>query len=275
MRAAAFLLLAGLLPATSACVAAAIPIAASGLVVKRMATPAPAPKSASVAQASAASDIKVTRLALTELPPPDPVASTGNPAVAAFRSYALAELERTPTLAPRASALLSRASDLRSDRANCATSTLAVFVDLDPGRGTFDPLMPGVPDRSMRAVLEELRAKGVQIVWFSRLGASFEEATRAALATSALDPTGTDRLVMLSNLDERKQSRRDEVAKTVCPIALLGDERADFDELYLYLKQPDAAVALDAMIGRGWFLASPFVQAEPKVAAQDIMETNR
>ncbi len=99
------------------------------------------------------------------------------------------------------------------------------------------------------------------MIWFTRLGAGFADATRTALAAAGLDPEGRDELVLLSTLDERKQTRRDEVAKRVCPIALVGDERADFDELYLYLKQPDAAVALDAMIGRGWFLASPFTPA--------------
>lgn len=262
------LLLAGLAPATSGCIAAAIPLAAGGLVAKRMTsgehggTPTPARVAkapAPVAQASAASDVKVTRLALAELPPPDPVTVPGNPAITAFRTYALAETEKTPSPGRRPSALLSRASDLRADRATCTASSLAVFVDLDPGRGTFDPLAPGEPDLAMAAALSDLRSRGVEVVWFSRLGTGFEDATRAALATSGLDPARQDRLVMLGSLEERKQSRRDEIAKTVCPIALMGDERADFDELYLYLKQPDAAVALDAMIGRGWFLASPFV----------------
>lgn len=270
MRALAALLAAALLPATSGCVAAAIPLAAGGLVAKRMTGHDRNTTAAPVAQASAASDVKVTRLALTELPPPDAVGSAANPAVAAFRSYALAEIEKPTPASSRPSALLSRASDLRADRANCTATSSAVFVDLDPGRGTFDPLAPGVPDQAMAAALAELRGKGVEVVWFSRLGASFEQATRAALASAGLDPAGRDRLVMLSNLDERKQSRRDEVAKTACPIALLGDERADFDELYLYLKHPEAALALDAMIGRGWFLASPFAQPQPATAGADV-----
>ncbi|HEU4820048.1 MAG TPA: hypothetical protein VFS87_02685 [Qipengyuania sp.] len=258
------LLIAGFLPiALSGCVAAAIPLAAAGgLLAKSRIDRAEAPAAAApVAQASATSDHKVTRLALTELPPPDAVAPAGNFAVAAFRDFALAELAKQPVTGKRTGALLSRASDLRTDRASCTAVSPAVFIDLDPGRGTFDPLAPGEPNRAMVSALDELRAKHVQVVWFSRLGASFEGATRAALAASGLDAAGTDRLVLLNNLDERKQSRRDEAAKLVCPIALLGDERADFDELYLYLKQPDAALALDAMIGRGWFLASPFTPA--------------
>ena len=62
---------------------------------------------------------------------------------------------------------------------------------------------------------------------------------------------------MLGSLDERKQTRRDALAKTHCIVAILGDERADFDELYLYLKDRDAVVPPDAIIGNGWFLASP------------------
>lgn len=247
----------------SGCVAAAIPLAAGGLLAKGRSQSARVPAEASAAaQASAASDLQVTRLPLTALPPPDAIASGRNPAVTAFREYALTELEKDPGAGKRPSALLSRASDLRTDRTNCTATPPAVFIDLDPGRGTFDPLSPGEPDRALVSALDELRAKNVQVVWFSRLGASFEDAARAALAASGLDPAGSDRLLLLSTLDERKQSRRDEAAKQVCPIALVGDERADFDELYLYLKQPEAALALDAMIGRGWFLASPFTAVD-------------
>ena len=262
MRHAAILLLAGLAPAISGCVAAAVPLAAGAVLARRVAAPAsPAPASASApaVQAGAArSDIKVTQLNLTELPPPDAPTPRSNPAVAAFRDYALTQLAPQPGKGKRPSALLSRASDLRSDRAECNATLAGVFIDLDPGRGTFDPLAPGEPNRELAAALAELRSRDVAVVWFSRLGSAFADATRAALVAGGLDPDGRDELVMLSVLDERKQTRRDEVSKRLCPIALVGDERADFDELYLYLKNPDAAVALDAMIGRGWFLASPF-----------------
>ncbi len=262
MRRGAALLLAGLLPVTSGCVVAAVPLAAGAALLRgrsdaappRTTLPAPSP----AAQASAASDFKITRLALTALPPPDAIASGQNNVVAAFRDYALAHLAAQPGGGKRPSALLSRASHLRADRAYCTATQPAIFIDLDPGRGTFDPLAPGEPDRLLAATLAELRARDVAVVWFSRLGTGFEAAARSALVATGLDPDGRDQLVLLSSLDERKQTRRDEVAKRVCPLALVGDERADFDELYLYLKQPEAALALDAMIGRGWFLASPF-----------------
>lgn len=37
-------------------------------------------------------------------------------------------------------------------------------------------------------------------------------------------------------------------------IAIAGDEPADFDELYSYLKSDDAALGLNEMFGAGWFL---------------------
>lgn len=257
----AHLLLASVSPLLlSGCVAAAIPLAAGAALATMKTGNAPSERAQSAAQSSADGDLTVTRLALAELPPPDPAPPGRNPAVTAFRDYTLAQLALEPGR-KRPSALLTRAADLKTDRAFCATTVNAVFVDLDPGRGTFDPLAPGRPDAALATALGELRARGVTVVWFSRLSGSFEAVTRAALAASDLDPSGSDRLVMLRDLDERKQSRRDEVAKQVCPLAMIGDERADFDELYLYLKEPDAAFALDAMIGRGWFLASPFAAA--------------
>lgn len=257
-RCGAVLLLTSLLAITPGCIAAAIPLAAGAAVV-RTRDRAPA---VPAAQDSAASNLRITPLALAELPPPDAASSSVSSTIAAFRDYTLAQLALQPG-AKRPSALLTRAADLKADRAACAPSSIAVFVDLDHGRSTFDPLAPGRSDPAFGAALSDLRAGGVEVVWFSRLSESFAEATRAALAAAGLDPTGSDRLVLLRDLGERKQSRRDEVAKTVCPLAMIGDERADFDELYLYLKQPEAALALDAMIGRGWFLASPFAPAAP------------
>lgn len=254
------LLLASLLLAVSGCVAAAIPIAAGAAAIKVGTDRARSGEPKATAEASAASDMKVTLLATTTLPPPDAPIVGASSAIAPFRDYALAQLKAEPAAGKRPSALLTQASELRSERANCGSAPLAVFIDLDPGRGTFDPLAPGTPDPALPAALLEIREQGGSVVWFSRLSDGFEAAARAALVSSGLDPLGSDRVELLRDLGERKQSRRDEAAKSACPVAMLGDERADFDELYLYLKQPEAALALDAMIGRGWFIASPFAQ---------------
>ena len=272
MRAAA-LALAILAPLTSGCIAAAIPLAAGTVMVRsqleenRAAKAAEAPvmpaNLGKAADASARSDFRVVPTALTALPAPDPFTNGGSPAISAFRVYALEQAQLPIGPGKRASAILPSASDLRPQRAECAALPAAVFIDLDPGRDTFDPLAPGDPDRALGTALAELRDQGVKVVWFSRLGTNFADAARAALVASGLDPASRDTMMLLPDLAERKQSLRDAVARSYCPIAILGDERADFDELYLYLRSPDAALALDAMLDKGWFLASPFRPSSP------------
>lgn len=259
MKRAAALVIASLAPLTSGCVAALVPLYAGAALVKTQTRADQQPPGArEAASASSRSDLSIVAISLTTLPPPDAQTPPGNPAVPAFQSYALSQADLRPGTGKRLSAIVPTASKLRAERAECGALPPAVFVDLDPGRGTFDPLAPGQPDQALGAALAALRERGVRIVWFSRLGASFAGAARAALAQGGLDPAGTDELILMPGIEERKQSLRDAVARRACPIAMLGDERADFDELYLYLKQPDAALPLDAMIGRGWFLASPF-----------------
>lgn len=277
-RALASLALSMLAPATAGCVAAIVPLYAGAALLKAgPADDSPSVEPVGTAQASppvaaatpAPSEGAIVATALTRLPTPDGAAALRpNPAVAAFRSYAMtqASLGAGVGSGKRFSAIVPDASALRPARGLCAAGPTAVFVDLDPGRGTFDPLSPGVADGALAEALAALREKGVTVVWFSRLGASFADAARASVMRSGLDPAGEDELVLMQDLEERKQTRRDTVAKRVCPIAIVGDERADFDELYLYLKDPDAALPLDSMIGRGWFLASPFAQSPSEAA---------
>lgn len=275
-----------LAPLLGGCVAAALPLAAgTALLTTRsgkgrpVATTPPAASAPSAASASSASSavrppspampvagVRATLTTLTELPAPANagLADTDLP-VARFGRYAL-ERAAAPATGKRASVVLAAASMLATTRAPCRASAPAVFVDLDPGRGTFDPLAPGLPHRTLASHLAALRDAGITVVWFSRLGENFAAPARAALAASGFDPHGRDPLVLLRSLDERKQSRRDEAAASWCPIAMLGDERADFDELYLYLKNPGAAATLDRLLDDGWFLASPFA-ADPAPAS--------
>ncbi len=269
-RAAAFAL-ACLLPSTTGCIAAVIPLAAGAALTNRqsdradrVAGTAPQPALPPAAAAAAKSELAVVLTPLTALPPPAHAPGLDH-VVPAFRDYAVSRPE--PQAGTRESAILASASDLRVVRVPCISQERAVFIDLDPGRGTFDPLAPGAADPALAAALTALRERGVAIVWFSRLGANFTQSVRAALVEGGLDPAGKDEIALVADLAERKQSLRDAVARRVCPIAMLGDERADFDELYLYLKDPEAAAALDAMIGKGWFLASPFAPPTDQATA--------
>lgn len=266
-RAAAALAFAALATMLSGCAAAVIPLYAGAMLINGPSTPGEVeakPQASAPARISASNDLTLVPTSLSALPLPD--SAKANPAIAAFERYALAVVN-APLSRPgtRASAIIPEASALRLVRRQCGAQPAAVFVDLDAGRGSFDPLAPGEADPSLAEALATLRGRGVKVVWFSRLGANFAAAARDALIRKGLDPEGQDELVLMRDLGERKQSLRDEVAKRYCPVALLGDERADFDELYLYLKDPSAAIALDAMIGKGWFLAHPFATPQTPV----------
>ena len=214
--------------------------------------------SSAPAPAVSASDRAIVLSGLTAMPAPtarDIGASDG--AILSFARHALDRAEASPANAATRSALLASPGALETDRAACRERPAMVLIDLDPGRDAFDPLAASQADPALVEALATLRDRDVMIAWQTRLGENFADVVRSALARTGLDPTGQDRLEVLGSLDERKQTRRDALAKTHCIVAILGDERADFDELYLYLKDRDAVVPPDAIIGNGWFLASP------------------
>jgi hypothetical protein len=51
----------------------------------------------------------------------------------------------------------------------------------------------------------------------------------------------------------RKQERRWQLAGNHCVVAIAGDRKSDFDELYDYLRDQSYAIRLEAFIGKGWF----------------------
>lgn len=199
-----------------------------------------------------------TPAGLTVISGPLPVPTPDNDRiVAGFLTHALDQAQRSPGRTPRQSALLAEPGLLTPERMECGGKPPAVILDLDPGKESFDPLAPATGNPRLAAALGELRERDVTVFWTSHLGESFEDALRSVLAQTGLDPQGQDRLLLLRSLDERKHTRRTEIAQTHCVVAMLGDERADFDELFHYLRQPETALRLDAMLGSGWYLADP------------------
>ncbi|GMM92071.1 hypothetical protein [Qipengyuania sp. MTN3-11] len=267
LGAAALVLAAGSL---GGCVAAAIPLAAAGMMARsqldggnEVAEPA-VPKRTALAPLPSASPVSIpgyrVMADMTELPPPSPGPAGSGEAVTRFSVYALQQAMQDPAREPRLGALLAEPGSLRPARQECGTRPPAILIDVDPGRATFDPLGAPRPAPSLAPALLSLREQGVAIVWQSRLGENFAEPVRAVLRETGLDPLGRDRLLLADSVEDRKQTLRDDLAANLCVVAILGDERADFDELYLYLKDPDVALPLESMIGRGWFLADPIIE---------------
>lgn len=154
----------------------------------------------------------------------------------------------------RYSAILAHPLDLRPEMKECSIHPAAVLIDLDPAGGTIDPAAAAHADPQLAARLASLRAQGLAIGWISASSADHAGELRRVLVASGLDPAGRDELALLRYPEERKQTRREDFAKEFCLVAIAGDDRSDFDELYQYIKDPTLAAPLDALLGNGWFL---------------------
>ncbi|MEW4449743.1 hypothetical protein [Qipengyuania sp. JC766] len=190
----------------------------------------------------------------------DPDATISGETYQALYSYVEEQALRDPVDTARQSALLASPGSLKADRSDCAIRPPAFLVDLDPATGTFDADAPSMGDPSLVATLRAIRAEGVEVFWISSQSAASAGAIRRRLIDSGLDPLGRDPILLLRTPEERKQTRRRELGETHCVIAIAGDDRSDFDELYLYLRDRDAARPLDELVGAGWFLTPPPLQ---------------
>lgn len=263
------LLALALAPLLSGCVAAlAVPVmTAAGVFTERkhvraattpdlpkveaaLATPTP---TVTIAPALAA-DQQFALTPLTDLPAP-PAADPWQ----RFVAYALERSAARQAANFSGSALLAESSreDFLARRRPCPKREPAVLVDLDTGPAAFTPAGVIRPAPGLADGLVRLRDAGVVVMWISQLSANRVNDVAVALRSAGLDPLGTDPLLLARNAEERKQVLRDEANEDVCIVAIAGDERADFDELFDYLRNPESAVGLDAMLGSGWFLAPP------------------
>jgi hypothetical protein len=228
-----------------------------------MARPSAPPEGPSPAPALKAEGSEVTYLpGVTNLPAPSIAAPPATTSVAGSAYADFAAFAREQASAPvvggeRRSALLADSGQLAPETSACSIHPAAVIIDLDPAGKTFETAAPLTAAPALAASLAQLRIEGVEIGWVSGSTADRAGAIRKALTATGLDPDGRDQLVLLRFPDERKQTRREDFAKAHCVLAIAGDEKADFDELFSYLRDPNMATPLDALIGNGWFLVSP------------------
>lgn len=188
-----------------------------------------------------------------------------------FSQYALAQASRRDQgLGVQSVILVEQVSLGAPETVTCGAKPLAVIVDLDASATTVsssDSLT-----RPLGSLLEDIRDAGLRLIWIS--GVSQAE------VTSTLDPLrqGTNPAIKsedLISLQEqgglRKQERRWNLAQYYCIIAVAGDEKSDFDELFNYLRNPDYAVSLGKYWEHGWFIVPhPVSVAAPEI--QDITQ---
>ena len=192
---------------------------------------------------------------LTELPRPTP--SAPDP-WRDFVDYAADKGAQAAGKARGRSVLLEAGTPVGLPRLRtCEGKVPAVMLDLDAGPQAFVPGQARAPSPVLVEGLARMREAGVVVLWITALPAGDVTAVAEALKSSGLDPAGSDPLLLVRNAADRKQVLREDAQRDVCVIAIAGDRKGDFDELFDYLRDPASGASLDYLLGAGWFIVPP------------------
>lgn len=239
--------------------AAAVPLLATGAVVRNAVTGERTRQAIAEGNEINPDSITVSSLGqyalldMSELPAPTATLATSGP-LAELRNHTLAAL--AAGMDDQSSAVLADPVSLEPVRAPCEADIPAILIDLDPADGLLPLDGRSTQNSPLVPLLDALRAEGVAIAWITDREPQDAGAIRQRLLETRLDPTARDPLFVQRFPGELKQARRQALLETHCPIAIAGDERRDFDDLYVYLIDPSSAGGLEPMIGDGWFLIS-------------------
>lgn len=239
----------------------------------RVAMPAPAPQPVTPPAAAPAAAPVIAAAPTMRTAPGAPAASYPDPSsplppdqnnFARFVRYGQASARGVSGGADLASAMLSDPIALDGKRRRCTTGEqLVALIDLDPAGGIFEPPANPAKQSSLALGLAVLRQAGVEIAWLSDLPVNQSGLVRSALEKAGLDPRGQDIISLRRDENDNKQQRKENLAGITCIVAIAGDERADFDERFKYLRNPEAGAGLEPVIGDGWFLiTSLFTEAQ-------------
>ncbi len=202
------------------------------------------------------------------------------PSSSPYAEFAAYALEQSARLAEgegvQSVVLVPRVDIVKPETVACDGKPLAVVIDLDDKAGrdwmAADTLYR---QNGLIEVLLSLRAAEISVIWLSDQPVAASATVAAILEDAGLSEAASDDFLFLDRGDgDRKQVRRWDAARTYCIVAMAGDDRSDFDELYSYLRDPDGAVTLENMFDNGWFLTPPpLVEAtEATVSEQNEKE---
>lgn len=241
------------------CAAALLPVVAAGAIGKTQVDAAQARTRAAEKQVADLPQVQreaVVTVALAEdaaLPATEPVAlaDVNHPYLAMAR-YALAQAERRQVGASVRSAVLVEQVSLIEPRAvDCGDKPSAIIIDMDeaPGVELSDGEAIGFGE-----LLQFLRDNDIVIAWVSDRSTGALADDLALLLGGNVPAMQADDIQLFAWPGLRKQERRWNFAATHCVLAIAGDRKSDFDELFDYLRDPDYAIRLDAWTDKGWFL---------------------
>jgi hypothetical protein len=171
-----------------------------------------------------------------------------------FARFALGEAaKRERGGAARSAVLVERVSLSQPQTISCDAKPMAVLIDLDVAPGT-PAEMDIQRQNGFAELLETLRESGIRIAWLAETDESQLKPILDLLREGDA-PVLRDTDLMLVGLpgSYRKQERRWALAQSHCVVAIAGDRKSDFDELYDYLRDQSYAIRLEAFTDRGWF----------------------
>jgi len=155
--------------------------------------------------------------------------------------------------------LIPRVDIFEPETMACEGRPLAVVIDLDgkDGRDWIEAETLYRQNGLIEALLS-LRAAEISVIWLSDQPVAASRRVAAILEEAGFAQSESDDFLFLDRGgDDRKQVRLWDAARSYCIVAMAGDDRKDFDELYAYLRDPDAAVMLEPMFDNGWFMTPP------------------
>lgn len=163
--------------------------------------------------------------------------------------------------------LVPKVDIFKPETMQCDGRPPAVIIDLDDqANGQLLQPDPFFKRDDLAQNIKKLQAAKISIIWLSDEPRSASDTVMTMLQDSGLTAVGTQDFIYLARgLRDRKQLRRQDAARNFCIVAMAGDKRADFDELYDFLRNPDAAITLEPMIGQGWFLIPPTSSDTPEI----------
>lgn len=199
---------------------------------------------------------------------------TAGPNNSPYAGFAVHALRQSARLAEgvgvESVVLVPRVDILKPETIGCAGKPLAVVIDLDDASDQdWIRAQTLYRQNGLIEVLRSLRLAEISVIWLSDQPVAASEKILAILNEAGFSESESDDFLFLDRgADDRKQVRRWDAARSYCIVAMAGDDRADFDELYDYLRDPDGAVTLERMFGNGWFLTPPpLVEADETTGA--------
>jgi hypothetical protein len=261
--------------ALQGCVALALPVAAAGMMGKKEIDKARERARAAEASFDAAPPKPQVFVGNAPLEaaagaiPPDPAdditpgslstldrlaLSNINNAYLPFARYAIGEAaKRGRGEAARGMVLVQSVSLSQPQTMDCGTKPMAALIDLDVAPGT-PAEMEVERQNGFAALLETMRESGIRIAWMAETSADRLKPILDLLKEGE-EPIIRDADLLLVDLPGkyRKQERRWQLAANYCVVAIAGDRKGDFDELYDYLRDQNYAIRLEAFMGKGWF----------------------